>query len=1076
MADENRGSTRSRFRSLSKWGKVFRDAEPSSSSTKFKLNEDVVDFLKPSTDRVESAKPRAASAGAQWPGMQELKAVQQASANVNGWTKPRRREGLAVSFVSSAPEIIGEGGDEASEPAAAVGRAAGKTSAKPLPEPPPEPPADDDSFHPAISVQSADGEEDDQPMPLHDHARSRQATYSTSPVSSNTRRRRRDMMSNEGMALRRASALYMCGLGDSTQAGASPYADLLNEMRKASVDADERQNSPPKQRLSTPPSSLPISVPKSPRRSFDLSGELRNESPQSVPTEAPQPQPESPLRSLRQSRANYQPNYISRRTSGVQPDIRNSSPDKTHDQAAPQMPALNTQASADSFYSAGPQSPDLPSSLPSNPRTRGSNWLIPDGRRESREASQEDIRLRKNSSPPSLSAPFTPARRALNDPDYISAGYAQRTSAAPRYGSASASPGETSGDLALADWASRVKHLMEVFRLASEKVRAVESCAPEAWLRASVWWYLKGKSGLEVLLQQRSKSHEPPREMLTQPHVDLAKAWWIISDPLSPYDISESVAPVNGMPDMVLRRSVMLLRGYLKSLTTSLQRNQLMPPQPSLIHGQDPQVWIEYPRFGPDVMAVLGRGSALDMLPLGDTRDSFCHGRYSVEAFVHTDDPKTDRVPFPCILSAIRGKREYQMGFTLASQNDAVNLRIGPYGARRGLTWKDVSWKAHAHSIIISLPQGFSLCIKMHESDFRSLWNKVESCRRVVSSFRQERDEELVHEVRLVELQYADPSDASKFPADKIRGCTAMLLEKHSDHSEGGAVRKMHQGFRLLLVTDPSYKIPSCVSHEVCSKSPLLVEFITDSAAGGSAAMVLRLQEDGRQVRVLLVFPDIDSRQTLYDLLTGLSVGPDEAIIGKMTLKGLNVEMVGAPQECRELASLQWQRLGVTNEQYVDGRPPPTVESEHLRIVARHAGGCITDRLNLDKGEMLLRLAAGEPTPTIQMLRAPRRLTIAIDTRQCSPAVLERLTELVKTSQTVSTIRTYTFSSLADLHLFQFSITGYKVQYDGAASTFGIARRMMVVPIPLKWQASAVRIQVVKAQGVTQILAFMDDF
>ena len=73
-----------------------------------------------------------------------------------------------------------------------------------------------------------------------------------------------------------------------------------------------------------------------------------------------------------------------------------------------------------------------------------------------------------------------------------------------------------------------------VFRLTAEKERPSEKCSPQAWLRTALWWYLRGKVGLEVLLQRQRPRGEDgmPRELLTQPHVDLAKTWWIISDPL----------------------------------------------------------------------------------------------------------------------------------------------------------------------------------------------------------------------------------------------------------------------------------------------------------------------------------------------------------------------------------------------------------------------------------------------------------------------------------------------------------------------------------------------------------------
>lgn len=204
-----------------------------------------------------------------------------------------------------------------------------------------------------------------------------------------------------------------------------------------------------------------------------------------------------------------------------------------------------------------------------------------------------------------------------------------------------------------------------------------------------------------------------------------------------------------------------------------------------------------------------------------------------------------------------------------------------------------------------------------------------------------------------------------------------------------------------------------------------------------------------------------------------------------MALTGLNIqsvtEAIGVLSSGHnELASLDWQRLGVTNHiaEETGGRMPVTVESESLRIVARHSHGCVTDRLNLDKGELLLRLPCTD-TQTVQILRQPQAdMTMSIDARNASHNVLDGVADVFKVAQNMSTVRTFTFATPTDLHAFEAAITGFTVRYDGLASSLAISRRMMVVPIYHKWAASDVRIQIVaNAQNtVIQLLAFMEDF
>ncbi|KAK0308055.1 hypothetical protein LTR01_005388 [Friedmanniomyces endolithicus] len=662
--------------------------------------------------------------------------------------------------------------------------------------------------------------------------------------------------------------------------------------------------------------------------------------------------------------------------------------------------------------------------------------------------------------------------------------------------------GDQTAELALADFAGRVSHMKGVFQLTAERERSAKACSLQAWLRAALWWYVRGKAELEVMLQQRSKAPGPPRELLTQAHVDIAKAWWIVYEQLESHDALESPQSMRSLtsPLEQLPQAVAFVRSHLKSLCASMQKSQLMPPHQSLIQGQDTSVWLEYPRFTSDATAVLSGAASrsptadtssismapLDALPLGDTRDVFCYGRFAVEVSLTTDEADTDRVVFKTMLTMLRSKRGFQPSIAIASQSELVSLSVSPRrGDERGLTWHDVSWKPGSESVVIHLPRGFDLTVRMQERDFRSLSNLVEHSRKVEQSLRPEPNEMLVHEARLAELQYADSSGPHAFPAEKLRSCMALLFERHVEHRDGSGIRKMHRGFRMLLATEPVHKSLSSVSHELCQSSPLLFEFITDAAAGGTTAMVVRIRDEGTQCRILLVFPDSARRQALYDVMNGLDVGQDEGIVGKMGIMGFDIQDATqsegfSPCAHPAMHGLQWQKLGVTKYQSSDPntRIPSTVQSESLRIVARHAAGCITDRLNLGKGELLFRLpCAATPTPTIHFLREPQDdLGISIDTRQCPQPVIDATCELYRLAQQYPTIRTLTFSTPTDLHAFQAAITGFTVTYDGAASTFGISHRMNMMPIYQKKQASNVRLQIVQQGNITQVLAFMEDF
>ncbi|KAF2767861.1 hypothetical protein EJ03DRAFT_315196 [Teratosphaeria nubilosa] len=1184
MADEAEGgkhSGRSRFLSKTKWAKVFKENESPPAAGKgdvFKLNEDVTDFLKPSTDRVASTRPKINIAVAQrWPESHEVKRAletQGAVTSVNGWTKPRRREGLVVGFARTAPEVIGEGGDEAPDPPCEVSRMKSKV-ARSVSDPKVLDSRPDTQVQPSVPRPAQYARDHRLPGGPDDRRQGHGNGLSAIPALLEDRQQAQATMRNP----RAANVPH-----DGSRPAPMRRAQTHNEF---SPSLQRKHQSPPLEPVQPhrpSHSRTPTGLPEASDRQYTPSDEgLHHDLALPRPTINTSFGDDEKLatddtgadRAPQQEKRDKYGMLSSSSTGGASPAIRRqrdmtnnegmafrrasaiyvTSESPTRDLNEGFQPPADfydalSHAQADALSPPDSLSPTSTSSLGQSPFL-GSKYIgrnpsepAPAAKRASDGSKSSKSQIGPSPESPHYSSPDssmlgptttkrnesspTAGRSSPRPPDYFATPRAYqgqfvkspmlnlRNEETARPGSAgstnqgSSSPvpparSDAGAELALADFAGRVAHMRGVFSLTAEKERSADECTPEAWLRTAIWWYLIGKAGLESLLAKRSKAREPQRELLMQPHVDLAMAFWIVTGPLEVYDMTEGGVPPNAQSNArteSLRQSVTLLMSYLRTLSASIQKSQLMPPSQSLIQGQDTTIWVDYPRFTADAATILGGSTsralikespdytpnALDVLPLGDTKDTFCYNRFQVQVTINTDDADTDRVNLPCIATMVRHQRDYQISLLVSSQSDLINIRIAPkHDSITGTTWHDVTWKANSLMLVVHLPRGFDVSLRMQERDFRSMWNLAEYSRKVESSLRPEQDEKLVLETRLTELQYADSSGTSVFPQEKVRGCSAMVYVRRSEHRDGSGIRKMHRGFRLLLVTSSGHKSLSYASHEVCRRSPLLFEFITDASANGTTAMILRVREERRQCRILLVFPDAAKRNALYEVLNGLTVGPDEIIVGKFKSAGVNIEPATqtegfSPISHPALHALQWQKLGVTNYVAEKSNMPSAVESDNLRIIARHAGGCMTDWLNMGKGELLLRLPCSDKIrdkirPSVQMLRQPQEdLTMSIDTRQCSQNVTDGISELLRLAQEQQTIRTYIFATATELHAFQAAVTGYTVKYDGIASTFAISRRMMVVSIHHKWQASNVRLQIVTQSNTTKILAFMEDF
>ena len=1218
MADRAKG-----FLSKSKWGRVLKEKDRSNdqqytpqSNEPFALNTDVVDFLKPSTDKA-ALRPKiniAVNVAQRWPDAHEVRklsetSVQQAQSQGLDYyrpAKPRRRKGLVVSFVNAAPEVIGIGGDEAPEPTreisrrrAAIARSGSERRPSALdsevlrdagqrqtqeqcgsperrsvrPEPARRAQTHNE-FSPAvqrkIGIQPESGDTvparptlgriptgfSSQDSTQHQNYGEdvsdllKQKLELDRPIEQDrydsamshgpdTSQRQHDMRANEGMALRRASAIYMPSesveeVKEATSAGVQPPAGFYNVLASpaAHMTSPESMGSVSPESATTGKVLSPFEDPNYVRR---RSGGM----PVAV-GDGERPQQVSGLQTAQQPRAQYQPSYIRVRANEAQPQS-DGNIDLGKRKPSPNMPPFDfgerqsgSRASSESKDSPTKPRPFYPQQANTSsgsfnhfPRSPGFAPHRPD----SQDGQSLRSRVISNSaggqSPPSPRFDISPDATRSQSPhaaflgpgaaarigtspqprgpspaDYFSAPKAPpfqparspavhlRQEDAARPGSAgsiysayrptpSVQPpvlGDQTAEAALSDFGERVAHMKGVFRLTSERERTAESCTAAEWLRAGRWWYLIGKAGLETLLKERSRAPERPREMLTQAHVDLAKAWWISTDMLESKRSLQSDEVIAGNA---------LLHSHLKALSTSIARSQLMPPHQSLIQGQDTRIWLDQPPFAPDAASVLGgdhHPSDSHFLPLGDTKDTHYYGNFAVEVSMSTNQADTDRVPVPCILTMLRSKRSIHASVVISSQRALVDISVGD-GSPRSLRWgEDVSWKSDSTGLILRLARGYNLTVRTRERDSRFLRHLLHASDKLYEQTRAVAGEHLVHESLLAELQYADASNPQAFPAEKLRSCKAVVFERTEEHRDGNGVRRLHRGFRLLLMTDSVHKALSGVSCDVKGTVPLVCEFITDAAANGTTAMVLRVLSASQQCRILLVFPDAASRAGLYDVLTGMNVGETEEIVCKVSVTDLDIRATSQQAVSPDgiLQRLQWQRLGVTNTSpsLSRGQLSQTVESESLRLVARHSSGSLTDRLNLGKGELLLRLpCATSATPTIELLRTPQEdLSLGVDLRHCGQDIVDRLADLLRLAQTQSTIHTISFASFADLHAFQTAITGSIVLYDGMASTFSIARRRSVVSVRHKWQASSVRVQIVQQGSVTRVLAFMEDF
>ncbi|GAB7344687.1 hypothetical protein MBLNU457_3167t2 [Dothideomycetes sp. NU457] len=1159
MTEDPSQSRKHQFLSKTKWAKVFKptdDQKASDSKQKSNFNEDVVDFLRPSTEKYSGlgtgarTTPKLDTTSAlRWPDASDIRAANASKQTTvvpsplpvaaNG--KSKRRKNLTVRFLTTAPEVIGHGGDETETPSIEIAQrkkervqATQRSVSDTRPSIPQHTEVGlgiDQYARPGMRERSKTDFGYDPQVTARTFEASVDRNYlegqSTMPRPGMMKRAPTGMMTEEENA-------DQSSLHDSPEIhsldGAFPTIHI-QKIPNRSIHGDTGSQSTD-ERLLGAQSRVKKQMREEEGRTFSTNWRLSQQGlsladspaiPESkfnaqLPPQQAHLQPSPPsIRVEPQSEPQRRPQNAHRSNRSVSYDHPPPQPPPHQElkpgptSGRPRSMFLDSPTNAKNYglltpdgepgsanariFSFEPGSQDRINNSIENtmrvPATSNANTRIfsfepgaedqvtpsLDGMMSSYHPPRSPRNIARP--PPSPIVSREPSPSYFNPQRSTSANQSidlKASNQSPVVGCTPSAPpspdpgSEVNKAAAFDEFASRVVHMKGVFSLIAQKEADGTEVSHKHWLRCAFWWFHRGKSGCETYARKQARS--PGRSMLAQCHVDVAKAWWILTQVVGSAPNTKQDESTAG-----------ILKYHMQNLTLWMDRRNILPPHQSMIQGQDTTIWIRYPRFSPDLDYMMKASTPTMepayLLPAGDSRLSFFYSRMFVSASVNTDDPNTDRVNLPCILSIIRGVNHYQTTLVIASQNEQVNVVVSPESDKskyRGPSWGDVSWKNQACGMYIQLMHGFVLNVSLEEHDYKALQNMVEYTRKMDRAFVTQEGENIIYRAQLADASYTDSMNPHAFATEKIRGCHVCILESNEKQSHGVFSRNIHLGYRILLVTPTTSRTLSSISLDFGKTSSFL--FDIPEAEPQLPILQLHAGSHDHRKRMLLGFQDQSQRTGLLDVLHGTRLSDDEAILCRLVLREFASQHVEtnsgtvAPSH-NVMHGLKWQTVSVVNR---DQREPLTVLSDSLRVVVHHAGGVFNDRLNLRPGELFLRLPVTSE-PHLQLLRAPQNdLTMTVDARQVSRDASSQLLEVQNIFENKVNVRSYVFNSLTDLHNFQRAITGCEVRFDAISSLFSITRRRMVVSIQKKLDASRVRVQVVRQGGNTQVMAFFEDF
>jgi hypothetical protein len=632
------------------------------------------------------------------------------------------------------------------------------------------------------------------------------------------------------------------------------------------------------------------------------------------------------------------------------------------------------------------------------------------------------------------------------------------------------------GHDALNDFASRIVHLFTLFRLSTESVRPLTQCSPEEIIRAAMWWFLRGRLNLEATIRDRPTSPEAQQTIYLvrqQAYADLAKAWWIIETvmPQLPQFTSQGINNPRMADIQDAQQNVL---SGLRKLAMSMTRNNFLPPEDApLPQGLDNSIFVPEDGAHSFLMSVKQyvATSISEPMPLGDTSRAFHYGRLFADA-VLMEEGEAQQYRFPVLLSLFRNRKEKEPTGIITNQNGTLCLCIQGENSQ-GPGWDDVTWHVKSSTIDIKRLRGFLLRLHCAPQDFRTLFGTFDHQRSTCLALKPRQDEAIVFQSNLRTFQYFDQDPNSTFPKEALPQCQLKLFEKILLDKSKGVGRAMHRGFRIGLVTSSTSKTLRGVNQELPTTRPLQLGFLRGE--DGFPALLVKIDDTPQRYTMVFTFEDVEERSQLYAKLTGTLISNRDMVVSEIKLKALAISGADS-EEYKGLLGLKWQNTRLVSEEEEDLQNTAMVRSRRLRIIMEFRIGCLVDRMALGSGDIKLRLGVSTSTE-LKILRQPQQdLTISVSESQAPKEMPSEITDLLTKVARSTSIRTYTFPRLVDLHEFQAAITGFTVVFDGLAASFNISRRRMVVPIYKKWDAATTRVQLVRKDKTVQLVAFFENF
>jgi hypothetical protein len=634
--------------------------------------------------------------------------------------------------------------------------------------------------------------------------------------------------------------------------------------------------------------------------------------------------------------------------------------------------------------------------------------------------------------------------------------------------------------------------LHNIFKLSADRFKPISECMPTQVLRLAVWWLLHGRLQLISLTEQHPQipHSEQELDLLRNAHICVAKSLWILQE--GPFHLI-----LNNHEKIVsdTKSYLHLVLSEVGSVIDFMEEHELLlkeflePMEPVLSSDNNCAIWIEYPSLGVDLRFLLtgNISSAVDetqfdpgllrYMPLGSSDRILYYTTFSVNVYIFNKSSNAQQIQYPALLSVVRQIDNSQISMILASQDGKLNVSVEPEPDLKTI-WDNVTWLETINSLEVKFPTEFRLQIRCKGTDFKTMKGIYHHYNNANTRFERGIDENLLFQTEIESVEWRNQTN--EIHRRKLaRHCKLRLFQRTVTRAEGTGPRKIHRGSRLVILTSPSTKHLSIQEWNIWPGQIINFGFVLEYKDRPN--VILRMNKNDTRMLTVLTFAEREQCNLLLSHLTGFHLAESENIFVDAQLKDFSLTVPLQNQSCL-FGPSQWDRVRVINstpqhqaESIVE--TSTTVLSKSLRIVLDSCNSRVTDHLNLGIGELRIRRNVVASGFELHILREPQKdLTYSHSTLDMSVCDYKALEKKLQDIQTQSSIRTFGFLNLSELHQFQASITGFCVLFDGTPESFSISRRRLLLPKSKEWKSPSTRIQLLRRKESFQLVAYFEGF